>query len=307
MEKVYRNFFRKFYMRTGHFIPAKPINQCVFPGDFFQIRNGEMVILGNIFRNGIIDPEFVEFGYGIPLNPAAWHFSDGVKKPYSGRGTGEGPITGEFEYSKQILSFTETGSFFFSGNNPESVKIMNWHSLQQTLIIKLTQTCYSFREVYVVTETATMSNWSLAIGGAENAELEIATDTQNFGLVDIFGHESAKTIQSKDIEYYHREKKRKPAFFKAQKLLVQDDKVGVYMSDLVMQKCGQNNWASDFFDYGFQLDTEFNSEIPSSAETGILDLLQAGQLNPNTALNYFKWGEANLDDIEKLFLTYGDR
>jgi len=306
MEKVYRNFFRKCYLRTGHFIPVKPLNQCVFPGDFFQVRNGEMITLGNIFRNNIIDPAFVEFGYGIALNPSSWHFSDAVKKPYSGRGTGEGPISGEFEFSKQVLSFAESGSFFFTGNNPESVKILNWKDIQQQLIIKLTQTCYSFRDVFVVTETATMSSWTLAIAGASNAELEIATDTSNFGLVDIFGHESAKTIQSKDIEYYHRENKRRPAFFKAQKLQVQDEKVEVFISDLIMQKHGQYDWANGFFDCGFQLDNDFSSDMPPCAETGILDLLQAGQLNPNTALNYFKWTEANLDDIEKLFLTYGD-
>ncbi len=293
-------------MRTGHFIPAKPLHQCIFPGDFFQIRNGEMIVLGNIFRNNIIDHEAVALGYGIPLNPSSWQFSDGVKKPYSGRGTGEGPITGEFEYSKQVLAFTEPGSFIFSGNDPESIKIMNWNSLQQALIIKLTQTCYSFREVYLVTEIATLSHWSLAIAAAENAELEIATDAQNFGLVDIFGHESAKTIQSREIEYYHREQKRKPVFFKAQKLQVQEEKTENFISDLLMLKTGKNDWANDFFEYGFQLDAEFPSGIPAGTETGILDLLQAGQLNPNTALNYFKWGEANLDDIEKLFLTYVD-
>ena len=79
-----------------------------------------------------------------------------------------------------------------------------------------------------------------------------------------------------------------------------------FISDLLMLKTGKNDWANDFFEYGFRLDAEFPSGIPAGTETGILDLLQAGQLNPNTALNYFKWGEANLDDIEKLFLTYGD-
>ena len=34
-------------------------------------------------------------------------------------------------------------------------------------------------------------------------------------------------------------------------------------------------------------------------------MLQANELNPNTALLYFKWADANLDDIEKLFLVYG--
>ena len=306
MDTICKNFYRNFYMRTGGFMPGKPFNQNVYPGDFYQIRNGEMIVLGNIFRNGIVDAEDVVFEYGIKLNPAGWNFNDGVTKPYSGRGSGHGPIEGEFEFSKQILAFGGKGSFFFKANNPESVKIMNWSSLQQQLIIKLTQTYYSFREIYVVTESATASDWTLAIGGSDKAELEIATDTENFGLVDIFGHHSAKTIQSKDIEFYHRESVRKPGFFKARKLVVQDEKLNVFISELIYQRQAQDEWASAFYDYDFYYDQSFTSQVPYAAQASVLDMLQTNELNPNTALLYFRWTDANLDDIEKLFLNYGN-
>src|SRR4051812_37706380 len=104
MDKIYRNFYRHFYKHTGGFIPVQPLTQSILPGDFFQVRNGNMIILGNIFRGGIVERENVEIGYGIPLNPAGWHFSDAVKKAFSSRGTGEQPLGGEFEYSKLILS-----------------------------------------------------------------------------------------------------------------------------------------------------------------------------------------------------------
>lgn len=305
MENAYRNFYRNFYMRSGGYIPTKPLNQNIYPGDFFQARNGEMIVLGNIFRGNVIDPRDVEFGNGIRLNPANWNFSDGISKPYSGRGSGHGAIEGEFEFSKQIIAFTTRGSFFFKANQPESVKIMNWNAIQQQLIIKMTQTLYSFRQLYIVTETATAADWTLAISGSDKGELEIATDSENFGLVDIFGHQSAKTIQSKEIEYYHREAHRRPSFFKAKKLVVQDERLDVFISDLISRMQNRSEWASGFYQYEFYNDPAYSSHIPEGAQTCVLDMLQANELNPNTALLYFKWAEANLDDVEKMFLAYG--
>jgi hypothetical protein len=305
MESPYLNFYRSFYIRSGGFIPSKPLDQNMYPGDFFQIRNGEIVVLGNIFRKGVVAAQDMELGYGIKLNPANWNFSDGISKPYSGRGTGHGPIEGQFEFSKQIIAFNKKGSFFFKSNNPEAVKIVNWSSIQQQLIIKMTQTLFSFRELYIVSETATTSDWTLAIAGSERGELEIATDSENFGLVDIFGHHAAKTIQSKEIEYYHREEHRKSSFFKAKKLVVQDEKLEVFISELLTQMQDRDTWASGFYDYEFHHDNSYVSQIPAAAQAGVLDMLQSNQLNPNTALLYFKWAEANLDDIEKMFLVYG--
>lgn len=306
MNNEYRKFFRAFYTRTSGFIPSKPLNQNIYPGDFFQIINGEMIVFGNIFRNGIVDPEECKLGYAIKLNPASWNFNDGVSKPYSGRGSGHGPIEGEFEYSKQVLAFANKGSFLFRGNNPESIKMLNWNGLQHELIIKLTQTYYSFRELYIATECATTSDWTLVIAGSEKAELEIATDSENFGLVDIFGHHSAKTIQSKDIEYYHREPKRKPVFFRAKKLVVQQEKMDFFINELISQKQNQNEWASGFYDYDFYYDPVYTSPVPDCVQASVIDMLQANELNQNTALHYFKWADANLDDIEKLFISYGE-
>lgn len=305
MEKVYRNFYRNFYLNTGGFIPTRSLNQNTYPGDFFQIRNGEMIILGNIFREGIVDPNEHRLSCSTKLNAAGWSFSNGVTKPYSGRGTALGSVGGEFEYSKQVLAFADYGSFLFRGNEPESVKITNWSELQQLLIIRLTQTVYSFREIYLVTEIATTSDWTLAIAGSGKAELEIATEDENFGLVNIFGLVSAKTIQSKDIEFYHREPERRPCFFKAKKLAVQDERLDVFVSELIARMQSQDEWAGSFFDYDFKYDRANALPTASGAQASILDMLHTNQLNPTTALLYFRWVEASMDDVEKLFLDYG--
>ena len=144
----------------------------------------------------------------------------------------------------------------------------------------------------------------LYISGAEHGELEIATDSENFGLVDIFGHHSSKTIQSKEIEFYQRETGRTPNFFKAKKLAVQDEKIENFINSLLLQSQSANEWASSFFDYEFDYDTTYHNTSQRHAQASVLDMLKANELNPASALLYFKWADASLDDIEKLFLTY---
>lgn len=263
-----------------------------------------MVVLGNIFRGGIVNPDNVDLGQGIRLNASSWQMNEGVTKPFSARGAGDGPLGGGFEFSKQVLAFNAKGDFIFKGHHPESVRILNWHDIQKQLILKLTQICYSFRELYVVTESVTLSDWTLAIAGCDKAELEIATEDKNFGLADIFGHESARTIQSKDIEFYHRETGRKPSFFKAKKLTVPGDKKEIFINELIRGSEDHYDWAKTFFDYGFQLDNASHTEVRGFEQADVLDMLQANQLNPATALEYFKWCDANSEDIEKLFFAY---
>ncbi|MCV9928235.1 hypothetical protein OIU83_11250 [Flavobacterium sp. LS1R49] len=305
MNSLYKNFYRQFYLKTGGFIPTKPLNQNIFPGDYFQIKNGEIILLGNLYRDNLISPQEVDLSLIMPLNPSNWNISDGISKPYSGRGQGHGAIEGQFEFSKQILAFANKGSFIFRTKEPKSLKINNWNKIQQQLIIKLTQTLFSFRELYVVTESATAASTTLAIASNTNAELELASDVEIFGLVDIFGHHTTKTIQSKDIDYYHREDKRKPAFFKAKKLVVQEEKFNDFITDFVNKADNSSEWVDVFFDSNFHNHIDYTPQvIIQNTQEHILDMLKSDELNPSTALLYFKWAEANLDDIEKLFASY---
>lgn len=307
MDRIYKNFYRQFYLKTGGFIPTKPLNQNLFPGDYFQIKNGEIALLGNLYRNSIVSPQDVDLSAVISLNPSNWNFSDGITKPYSGRGHGHGAIDGQFEFSKQIIAFAHKGSFFFKTQEPQSIKINNWNDIQHQLIIKLTASLFSFRELYIVTESATAASTTLAIASDKDAELELASDSENFGLVDIFGHHTTKTIQSKDIDYYHRETKRKPAYFKAKKLVVQDEKLAYFISDFISKNYNSSEWVRDFFDSNFDNEIDYSSQmIMQHAQGFFLDMLQANELSPNTALLYFKWADANLDDVEKLFKNYGN-
>lgn len=306
MINITKKFYVDFYNKTNGFIPSKPLKQNLYPGDFFQIQKGEIIVLGNIFRKNIVDVDEVIFENGIPQNEFNWKFSDGVTKPFVGRDSGQNPIEGTFGYTRQVLSFKEFGSFFFTSTKPESVKIVNWNAIAAELIIKLTQVLYSFREVYVVTESAAPKNWTLVISGSDKGELEIASETESAGLIELFGNANSKTIQARDIEYYEIENHKRPSFFKAKKLVVQPEKLEVFISDLITQRTGVVDWASNFFDYEFYHENlHVSNKVPRNPQASVLDMLQANQLNPNTALEYFKWENANLDDIERMFFSYG--
>jgi hypothetical protein len=306
MDSLYFQFFHDLYRKTAGFITAAPLGQAVYPGDFFQIRNQELVVLGNIYMNRVISAEQCSIGAAKKLNEHAWKLDSGISKPYAGRGRGEDVFEGQFEYSRQLLAFEKRGSYIFRTEAPESVGIANWPSICDELIIKLTQTNFSFREVYVVTECATAAFWTLAIAGAEQAELEIATDHENFGLQDIFGHASSKTIQSKDLESYHRHNQRVPNFFKAKRLAVKGDKLQLLLSDLENQRLGIGDWARDFFDYPFAYHQAGAAPFVSDNLTpNSLEVLRAGDMNPNTALSYFQWTDTSLDDVNRLFKENG--
>ena len=96
MDSLFSNFYRKFFLKTGGFIPAVSPVCNLYPGDFFQIKNGELLVIGNIFKDGLVDTSEHELTYGLKLNPVNWDFYDDVTKLYSGRGTGNTPLTGDF-------------------------------------------------------------------------------------------------------------------------------------------------------------------------------------------------------------------
>jgi hypothetical protein len=301
MNSIFKQFYQEAYRKTGGYFSQIPNARNVYPGDFFQIRNGQMIILGNIFNPAIIDYEDVNFENEIPLNPSAWSFQRGCSKPYAGKGSGQNIIDGEFEYSKQILAFEERGSFLFKGNDPQAFRIANWSHFQDALIIKMTQTHYSFRELFIVTDCVALKDWTLAISGNKNGELEIATETENFGLTSIFGDPSNKTIQSKEIEFYQNETIQKSQFFKAKKLVVNNDKIDVFISNMISREDNHQKWARDFFEQPLgETNNTYASPIDHAVGQNVLDLLQGNQLNVNTALNYFQWVNAGLDDLEQL-------
>lgn len=302
MDQVFKLYYQEFYHKTSGFIPTQPINLTLFPGDFFQIKNKEIIVLGNIYLNNLISPENCSISLPVKMSTTPWNFSSGVRNHYSGRGSGENDLNGSFEFSRQLFKFDYTGSYMFKAEDPQHFYIENWNTIQDELIIKLTQTQFSFREVYLVVDSITAANWTLTVAGEDKGELEIASEEDSFGLLDLYGHHSSKTIQSKGLTYHQRQEKRSPNFFKAKKLIVRDEQVSTFLSNLNNQRETRYEWASRFYENAFDYNPHQQTHLISeNYKASVLDMLSAGDLNPNTALNYFRWADANMDDVYKLF------
>lgn len=307
MNSIFQKLYKKIYHHTNGFIPIFPFGVNVHPGDFFQIINGEFTVLGNIFNPPIVDQLAVQFETEISINKANWNIGEGVSKPYSGSGIHHGGLEGESTFNRQIIGFADRGSFLFKADAPQAMRIGNWSQIRDELIVKMTQVYYSFREVYVITDCVVTDGWTLAVAGAPEAELEIESEHDEGNWMDVFGRSSSKTVQSKNMEFYHQEKRRKSSFFKAKKLVVNDDKITPFISSFMRKSTEQQEWAHSFYPYDFYNDAGLFSHLnTNNLRISILDLLQGNQLNPNTALSYFSWANTNLDDISKLFLTYGE-
>jgi len=296
MDTVYKKYYTNLYLKTGGFIPVSPLDNQVFPGDFFQVEHGEMKIVGNIFRDKVIDPDAIEFVFNTPLNPDSWNINYGVDRPYFGIKDTQGNFEDK-EYYSQLFSFKERGSFFFKGIAPKATKIINWNLVEAELILKLTQYNYSFREVYLVTEAAHMKSWTLAVADNEEAELEISSRSKEINIDDIFSHEASKAIHAKNMECYRKEINPKLSFFKAKKLCSREQRDFQFGYDTTAIQNTLVDWANGFYNFDFRV----NGNQLKQSPIPLIDRLKGNELNPTTALEFFHWIDCSLDDLEKLF------
>lgn len=302
MYKAYKRFYTNTYLRTSGFIPALPPGSHLYPGDYFQVRNGAIIKLGNIYKDGVIGGEAIKISHNNKLNPFSWDFHEGVSVQFLGADSVSRDDIAS--YSKHILSFSGSGAHIFKGNEPFATRIANWADIEPELIIKMTQTLFSFRDLYVVTEAVAFTDWSLAVAAGDGAELELISETPAMGRRHVFSDILSNMVLSKDLECFIRSDAKVPSFFKARKLVVQETRQDYIISALIARQTNYGEWANGFFDGQYDTTNEPTDYRSSHSSISTLDLLQANQLNPNTALQYFRWADANLDDIEKLFISY---
>lgn len=300
METILNTYYEKFYLGTNGYMPTNPVTEIIYPGDFFQIINGKIQRLGNIYKEDLV--EKIRISEAVQLSAYRWQISSGLHKEFSIK-----EMTNETSqpYMKQILRFQDAGSFAFRANEPEMIKISNWDHISDELIVKLTQSKYGFRELYLATEIVTAKQWTLAISGRRDAELELVSDSENASLVDIFGVKGTKAIQSKGIDIYENKSGRTPNFFKAKKLVIRDDKQGVGFDRILKAENEIHGWAKEFYDYSFDLDPPFIGQHHSEYFlTNAIDMLVGTAVDIKNALEHYKWVDASLDDVMKYHLTH---
>jgi hypothetical protein len=299
MDRNLTQFYKDLFHNTGGYSPCGPLLEVVYPGDFFQIVEGKMVVLGNIYKMGFVDHDEIEIGNPTPLNPKQWNTKSGVTVPYLAKGDGVNVFEGEVDFFREIIQFENRGSYAFLANSPELIKILNWNEIRNGILIKLVQTEFSFRDVYVVTECVTASEWTLAVAASNDAEIKIEKRSSEGYKGSFFGDREKNVSESKNLAFYHQEKNRKSNFFKAQRIVPNYDALEEYRQTRTLNTEPKCKWVKEFYDYNFTCDPS-HVAVPITAYSYGINLLKGNVLNANTALHYFEWQTFGLKDLERL-------
>lgn len=276
-----RTFLRQCYLQTGGWIPMTPMLSRLELGDFGQINHERVNLLGNVFALHLV--EDIEIAEDIHLNTNNWQLSDGVNRSFNEREQLMDEGQSAIEWRKQVLSFNEPGSFFFHGHNPVARMVLNWSRFKNDITLKLTQADFSFREVMVVTEVATLDNWTLAISGAADAELELSAQTSTNDFFDLLAEQSCRAQQSRDIATFERHIGPSCFFFKGKKLVLRDHKEEQFIRQTLDQRERYNQ-----------------QTLANWLNTDMINRVESNELNIATCLEFFDWVDLNLDDVEKL-------
>lgn len=284
-----REFYRQCYMQT-EWIPMQPLTRSVGLGDVCQIHQGYFQPLMNLTEIHLVEDILVS--EPIMLNPMDWRMSSGVQQTYSATehigshgDTADSEDLELIDWTRQQLSFEQPGSYVFHGDEANCRLIMNWHKLKDDVTLKLTQTHYGFRELYVVTGVATLNNWGLALSGGHNAQLDMAAATRNTDLFALISHETARADQCKNIAAYEKSHRQPAYFFKAKRLILSDEVHDRYMCRLLDN------------------DEELSDRsIANWLNCNLLNLIKSNEFNLATSISYFNWADASLDDVERLLV-----
>ena len=275
----------------------------MLPGDFFQIIRGNIVTLGNIIQEELA--ENIRLRHGVKLNSNDWRMSDGIVQTYCGKEVlgNEGENGYLTSLTRQKIKFRNKGSFYFHGMHPESSFISNWYDIKDELLIKLTQSHYSFREIYVVTESVVLDSWILAIASDIDAEVETITESEKMSPYDIISHDSTKITQCYNMHMLEKQEGRTPYFFKAKKLIIREEKMERFIQDQLVRVSIREAWEKDYFEYELRK-PHYERLIMDKSKGCVLNYVVSNNLNINNVLEYYDWANTSMDDLEKLGPVY---
>lgn len=259
----------------------QPLTQAVAVGDVCQLLQGRFQPLLNLEHAHLVEP--LHTSAPVPLAPADWSLGRDVilaasDSSWSADGDGEQRL-----WTRQALEFSQAGDFLFYGKDARARLLRNWHHLRDDVTIKLTQTHFGFRDVYVVTGIARTDEWALAVAGQAGARLEMSAASDNCNWHALLGHASARTERSQGIASYEVGRGQPAYFFKAKKLVLSDKMHDRYLN-LLFEHEGRHS----------------HGEIASWGRANLLNLSRANELTLNTCIEFFAWTDLSLDDVERL-------
>lgn len=275
-----QDFYTDSYLKTG-WLPMQPLTHRVAIGDIGQIRQGRFKPLLNIVDAHLVEP--LSVSRIIPLATNDWKLSQGAQQSFSEIRSMESEDGEQYSQTRQVLEFAHPGSFMFHADEVGAQLLLNWNLIRDDLTLKLTQLHYGFREAYVVTAVATMSDWGLVVAGQSGARLEMSAAFDSTDRFLLLSHRSASVDQCHGIASYDVGHDQVAHFFKAKKLVISDEMHDRYLHQVVENPTHLRP-----------------SDVANWLDADLLDLVRNNELNLNTCMKYFSWVDISLDDVTRL-------
>ena len=269
----YQQFYRQCYTHTGGWLPMWPLTESIKIGDFCQMTHGIFRPLGNIGQ--LVTLEDILLSHPMLLAQQEWCFSWGV----------EHIVQQSVDWAEQLFSFAEAGKGLFYLNKPTAQFILNWSEFQESLVIKMTQTEYAFRDIYVITAVTSGADWGGAIARSPDAEvkLTVPSNVNQFEHHSLLKHASVQAEVIKHVDYFKQPKEQPCYFFKAKKLVLSDKKKEQVQQELFKQNREENS-----------------SYWRNWQQTNLLERIPRQEITTVNCLDYFEWRDLTLEEVESL-------
>ena len=275
-----KEFYRDCFIKTG-WLPMQPLTRSIALGDVCQIRQGQFQSLLNIITaQRLVEPASVS--PLIPLTASDWALSRGVREVQTSEGM-TGADGEQLQWTRQLLEFSQAGSFMFHANTPIANMLLNWSVLRDNITLVLTQSHYNFRDVYVITSVATTKEWGLVVADQADARLEMTASISNTDSFTLLSHSSAKKVQCTGIACFELAQGQTAHFFKAKKLVISEAMHDRYLNQVVHNQANLPP-----------------HEVANWLNADLLNLVKSNELNLPTSIGFFDWVDLSLDDIERL-------
>jgi hypothetical protein len=309
MIKFSEQLYRDVFVKTGGFMLNWPFGRQVKIGDFFALRPGNIGIVGNIydsyfqlsikdtfdkdiykFQAPVLEPYLDEKGGWEVFSPAPylWTLRNGCTSNYS---------SDKFvrEHKRKVVSpevntyntnFCAAGDYFFVANETKYLRMPHFREIHKELIRRLTTEFYNFNKIYLITEVANVSDFSLGISRTENAELIISRDGYfNGDIVDILAANEDFNVERVDgLEHLILKQEGGPIAFRAMKM-----GLSVKAKDILTQEIYNS------------ADKEIRKYAVELIDNELFHLFPKIEINPANANDFFSWSNMALEDIEIFF------